>query len=300
MPVRPARVVVLGSINMDLVARTARLPGPGETVSGSSFHTSPGGKGANQAVAAAKAGAAVHFVGAAGTDEFGEVLRATLTEAGVSDLALRVETGSSGIAVITVDDEGQNVIVVVPGANSSVTELSESDRALIADADILLCQLEIPIEAVTAAFEFARRSGVTTMLNPSPVQQLPDALVRNTDVLIVNEHEERAMSPHLDAITHVITTLGPLGARYRGQDSFTAPAPRIEAVDTTGAGDAFAGALASRWVSGPEIAVTWACAAGAFAATRPGASASSGTRDEIDALHGVSQPPGVSRAHGHR
>lgn len=279
-----SRIVVLGSINMDLITRTASLPDPGETVLGTSFTTAPGGKGANQAIAAAKAGSPVAFIGAIGDDEFGTTLRTTLTSAGIDDSALRTAAGSSGIAAITVDDSAENSIVVVPGANGGVHDLTDDDRALIADADILLCQLEIPLDTVVAAFEYARSHGVITMLNPSPVQDLPDALVAATDILVVNEAEEARIGHRADEVEHVVTTLGAKGARYRGSESFEVSAPRVEAVDTTGAGDAFAGALAARWPTGPRSAVEWATAAGSFAATRPGASASSGTPAEIETL----------------
>nr|WP_256991046.1 ribokinase [Rhodococcus sp. 06-235-1A] len=269
---------------MDLITRTPSLPVPGETVLGTSFTTAPGGKGANQAIAAAKSGSPVAFIGAVGDDEFGETLRHTLSSAGVDDSALRTAAGSSGIATITVDDRAENSIVVVPGANGGVRELEDDDRAIIANADILLCQLEIPLDTVVAAFRYARSHGVTTMLNPSPVQDLPDALVANTDVLVVNEAEEARIGHRAHEVEHVVTTLGERGARYRGSESFEVSAPRIEAVDTTGAGDAFAGALAASWPSGPRSAIEWATAAGSFAATRPGASTSSGTRVEIDTL----------------
>ena len=278
------RIVVLGSINMDLITRTPSLPDPGETLLGTSFTTAPGGKGSNQAVAAAKAGAPVSFIGAVGDDEFGATLRHTLSSAGVDDRALRTAAGSSGIAAITVDDHAENSIVVVPGANARVRDLTDDDLAVIADADILLCQLEIPLETVVAAFEYARSHDVVTMLNPSPVQNLPDALVAVTDVLVLNEAEEARLGHRVNEVRHAITTLGARGARYRGAESFEVAAPRVEAVDTTGAGDAFTGALAASWFDGPREAVEWACVAGSFAATRPGASTSSGTRDEIDAL----------------
>ncbi len=278
------RIVVLGSINMDLITRTPSLPDPGETVMGTSFTTTPGGKGANQAIAAAKAGSSVAFLGAVGDDEFGVTLRHTLTAAGIDDTAVRTAAGSSGIATITVDDRAENSIVVVPGANGTVCDLTDDDRTVIADADILLCQLEIPIDTVVAAFEFAHSRGVITMLNPSPVQDLPDSLIAATDVLVVNEAEEARIGHRADEVEQVVTTLGAKGARYRGSESFEVSAPRIEAVDTTGAGDAFAGALAASWSAGPRVAVEWATTAGSFAATRPGASASSGTRTEIDAL----------------
>ncbi|MFI8565260.1 ribokinase [Rhodococcus sp. NPDC078407] len=278
------RIVVLGSVNMDLITRTPSLPDPGETVLGTAFTTSPGGKGSNQAIAAAKAGAAVSFIGAVGDDEFGKTLRRTLTGAGVDDRALRTAAGSSGIAAITVDDHAENSIVVVAGANERVRDLTADDLAVIADADILLCQLEIPVDTVVIAFEYARSHRVVTMLNPSPVQDLPDALVAATDVLVVNEAEETRLGGRVNEVAHVITTLGARGSRYRGSESFEVAAPSVDAVDTTGAGDAFAGALAACWFDGPRSAVEWACIAGSFAATRPGASTSSGTRADIDAL----------------
>lgn len=284
VPASNPRIAVLGSINMDLITRAPSLPEPGETVLGTSFTTSPGGKGSNQAIAAAKAGVPVSFIGAVGDDEFGETLRRTLSSAGVDDRALRTTAGSSGIAAITVDDHAENNIVVVPGANERVRDLTDDDLTVISDADILLCQLEIPLATVVTAFEYARSRGVVTMLNPSPVQDLPDALVAATDVLVVNEAEESRLGNRLNEVTHVITTLGARGARYRGSESFEVPAPRVDAVDTTGAGDAFAGALAASWFDGPRKAVEWACVAGSFAATRPGASTSSGTREDIDAM----------------
>lgn len=284
MSVSNPHIAVLGSVNMDLITQTPTFPAPGETVLGTSFTTSPGGKGANQAIAAAKAGARVTIVGAVGDDGFGGTLRRTLTSAGVDDRALRTTAGSSGIAAITVDARAENSIVVVPGANAGVRELTDDDRAIIADADILLCQLEIPLETVAAAFHYAHSRGVVTMLNPSPVRELPDALVDVIDALVVNEAEEASIGLRPGRVAHVITTLGARGARYRGAESFEVSAPPVHAVDTTGAGDAFAGALAASWFRGPRTAVHWACVAGSLAATRPGASASSGTRDEIDAL----------------
>lgn len=281
------RVVVVGSINMDLVTSTPRLPAPGETILGTSFSTTPGGKGSNQAIAAAKAGAEVAFVGAVGDDTFALDLRQALVDAEVDAERLREVSGPSGIAAITVDGDGQNSIIVVPGANARVTALTADELDAVANADVLLCQLEIPIETVTAAARHATRSGTTVILNPSPAQTLPPELLESVDVLIVNETEERQLGEDtLAAVAHVVTTLGAAGARYRGPDAerLAADSPTVDAVDTTGAGDAFAGALASAWSHGPREALTFACAAGALAATRPGASAASPTRSEIDAL----------------
>jgi len=281
------RVVVVGSINMDLVTSTPRLPAPGETILGTSFTTTPGGKGANQAIAAAKAGADVVFVGAVGDDTFALDLRQALVDAEVDAERLRETSGPSGIAAITVDGDGQNSIIVVPGANARVTDLTTDELDAVTNSDILLCQLEIPLDTVTTAASHAAQSDTTVMLNPSPAQTLPPELLESVDVLIVNETEERQLGENaLAAVPHVVTTLGAAGARYRGPDGdrLSVDSPTVDAVDTTGAGDAFTGALAAVWNRGPRDALAFACAAGALAATRPGASAASPTRSEIDAL----------------
>ncbi|GAB2630611.1 ribokinase [Prescottella soli] len=272
---------------MDLVTSTPRLPAPGETILGASFTTTPGGKGANQAIAAAKAGADVVFVGAVGDDTFALDLRQALVDAEVDAERLREVSGPSGIAAITVDGDGQNSIIVVPGANARVTALTADELDAVTNTDVLLCQLEIPLGTVTAAARHAAKSGTTVMLNPSPAQSLPPELLESVDVLIVNETEERQLGEDaLAAVRHVVTTLGAAGARYRGPDGerLSVDSPTVDAVDTTGAGDAFAGALASAWSRGPHAALTFACAAGALTATRPGASAASPTRKEIDVL----------------
>ncbi|RVW04832.1 ribokinase [Rhodococcus spongiicola] len=285
-------ILVVGSINMDLVATAPQLPTPGETVLGTSFTTTPGGKGANQAIAAAKAGADVVFVGAVGDDTFALELREVLVDAEVDSEHLREVAGPSGIATITVDGDGQNSIVVVSGANSRVIGLTDDDLEALTGADVLLCQLEIPLDTVTTAAQHAARSNTTVMLNPSPAQTLPPALLEVVEVLIVNETEEEQLGEGtLDAVPHVVTTLGATGARYRGPDGerLHVGSPIVDSVDTTGAGDAFAGALASVWNPsvwnrGPRDALAFACAAGALATTRPGASSASPTRPEIEAL----------------
>ncbi|RDI32323.1 ribokinase [Rhodococcus sp. AG1013] len=281
------RVVVVGSINMDLVARTPRMPAPGETILGTTFATTPGGKGANQAIAAARAGADVAFVGAVGDDTFALDLRQALVDAEVDAERLREVSGPSGVAVITVDDDGQNSIVVLPGANSRVLDLTDEELRPVADADVLLCQLEIPVETVTAAARHGSAHDTVVMLNPSPARPLPDELIASVDVLVVNETEEQQLGGDtLARVAHVVTTLGADGARYRGPqgDRVQVGSPDVDAVDTTGAGDAFTGALAFAWDRGPCDALTFACAAGALATTRPGASAASPTRAEIEAL----------------
>src|SRR5690349_11226182 len=162
------RIVVVGSANMDLVGVAERLPQPGETVLGDEFVMMPGGKGANQAIAAARAGGSTVFLGAIGSDSFGVTIKARLTAAGVDTTGVRTAYGASGVAVIMVDRAGENVILVAPGANSTFVELSEPERATIAAGDVLLCQHEIPTATVTAAAEIARAHGTRTVLNAAP------------------------------------------------------------------------------------------------------------------------------------
>ncbi|APE33721.1 ribokinase [Nocardia mangyaensis] len=269
-------VVVLGSVNMDLVTTTEIRPTPGETVLGSGFATVSGGKGANQAIAAARSGARVRFLGAIGDDAFGATLRSTLADAGVDTTLLRVFDGPSGVATIVVDATGENSIIVVPGANGHVRDLTAEELAAIAEADLLLCQLEIPIETVTAAARHARASGTIVALNPSPVQPLPAELWAAVDLAIVNSLEYEQYSTELAHLAHVVRTLGGDGAAYYGADETELPvsALAVEVVDTTGAGDAFTGALVATWTRGPAFAVNWANTAGAVATTILGASSS--------------------------
>lgn len=270
----PAAVVVLGSVNMDLVATVGRRPAPGETVLGTGFAAVPGGKGANQAVAARRSGAEVRFLGAVGDDVFAPALRESLVREGIDVRGLRTADGPSGTATIVVDGDGENSIVVVPAANHAIAELDPADLAVIAAADILLCQLELPVPVVAAGFAHARASGTVTVLNPSPVQRLPAELWALVDIAVLNRGEAEAVGDLLDQVPHRVTTLGADGARYDGPDGcFTVPAVPVRAVDTTGAGDAFTGVLAARWAHGQEEALRWACAAGAIATTALGATA---------------------------
>lgn len=274
-PAAPA-IVVVGSLNMDLIARSPHLPAPGETVAGSGFSTSPGGKGGNQAMAAARAGGRVRMIGAVGDDEFGPLLAGALDAAGVDTDRVRRVPGPSGIALITVDDAAENTIVVVGGANDTLTDLDEDDRATITAADLLVLQLETPLPTVTAAARLAAGAGVPVLLNPSPVRPLPPELLAAVHILVVNQAEAAALGDVRPAGGHLITTLGAAGARYRGPDGdAAATSPPVHAVDTTGAGDAFTGALAVAWSRGdaPAAALRWACAAGALATTRAGAAA---------------------------
>ncbi|MFD5425094.1 ribokinase [Streptomyces sp. NPDC127084] len=289
-------IVVLGSTNMDLVAYVPRAPERGETVTGREFRTIPGGKGANQAVAAARAGADVSMIGAVGSDDFGARLRDTLEHSGVDTDLLRTVDTASGTAHIVVDDEGGNAIVVIPGANGTVDHLTPGDEAVIAAADALLLQLELPLAGVLAGAEAARRHGVRTILTPAPAQPLPPELLAAVDLLVPNEHEAALLAgtadPHAAAdallrqVPEVVVTLGAEGSLHlaRGAEPVRVPAPRVRAVDTTAAGDTFVGALAVALVEGRPMheAMVWASAAAALSVQRPGASSAMPTRPEID------------------
>lgn len=278
-------VVVLGSVNMDLVTTVSRRPAPGETVLGTEFATVPGGKGANQAIAAARSGARVRFLGAIGDDAFGAELTATLSDAGIDTALVRRVDGASGIASIIVDDTGENSIIVVAGANGRVTDLTAAELAAIAEADILLCQLEIPIDTVLAAARHARASGTVVALNPSPVQPLPTDLWSAVDLAIVNSLEYEQYSAELAQVAHVVRTLGGDGAVYRGEDGteLSVAGLAVDVVDTTGAGDAFTGGLVATWNQGAPYALNWANTGGALATTSLGASSSIPNREEIAA-----------------
>ncbi|MET0864725.1 MAG: ribokinase, partial [Nakamurella sp.] len=270
------RLAVLGSINMDLRVLAAHLPAPGETILGSGFSTGQGGKGANQAIAAANAGARVTMIGAVGDDAFGTELVEALGVAQVATDNVRRLAGPSGIAIITVDDEAENTIVVAPGANGLLSGLTATDLAIIGNSELLILQLEIPLETVQAAAECASAAGVPVLLNPSPAARLPARLLAAVTVLVVNEGEARTLGPDsLAAVPHLVTTLGSTGARYRGPagEEIAATPPPVTPIDTTGAGDAFTGAFAVAWLAGdnPARALQWACAAGALATTRTGA-----------------------------
>ncbi|MFF7932563.1 ribokinase [Streptomyces sp. SAI-126] len=292
-------IAVLGSTNMDLVAYVEKAPRRGETVSGREFRTIPGGKGANQAIAAARAGATVSMIGAVGNDGFGTRLRSTLEHSGVTTDHLRTVEGPTGTAHIVVDDEGGNAIVVVPGANGTVDHLVPGDEGLIASADALLLQLEIPLAAVLAGAQKARSHGVRTILTPAPVQPLPPELLAATDLLVPNEHEAATLTGRtdpfaagtalLDRVPRVVITLGAAGSLYLTRDAepLVVPAPRVTAVDSTGAGDTYVGTLAVALGEERPIreAMAWAATAAALSVQREGASASMPYRSEIEARY---------------
>ncbi|MFF8912513.1 ribokinase [Streptomyces sp. NPDC015032] len=290
-------IAVLGSTHMDLVAYAARAPERGETVTGRELRTVPGGKGANQAVAAARAGGEVTMIGAVGDDAYGTLLRSTLEHAGVGTGLLHTAEGPSGTAHIVVDDTGSSSIVVIPGANGTVTELGPGEMAAIAGADLLLLQLELPLSAVTEGARVAHAQGVRTILTPSPVQPLPAELLDCVDLLIPDEQEAAALTGASDPraaaqillsqVPAVVITLGQEGCLYaaRGGEAVLFPAPEVTAVDITGAGDTFVGTLAVALGERRPVpeSLAWAASAAALCVQRPGASASMPYRSEIDA-----------------
>ncbi|MGE0220017.1 ribokinase [Mycolicibacterium sp.] len=268
-----ARVCVVGSVNADLTFTVEELPRPGQTVLASELATSPGGKGGNQAVAAARAGAAVQLVAALGTDPAAAGLRAHLRTNGVGLDGVVEVPGPSGSAAIIVDAGAENCIVVAPGANAHLSLSSPAVRSVIAGSDVLLMQLEIPVETATVAARVGREAGATVILNASPVTGGIAELAGLVDVVVVNETEaEDWLRDGEAAVPHLVITRGASGARYLGDGvRLDVPAPAVEPVDTTGAGDAFAGALAAAWPQGREVALRRACAAGALATLVHGA-----------------------------
>ncbi|MEU5905107.1 ribokinase [Micromonospora sp. NPDC047527] len=291
------RVVVVGSANMDLVAMAPSLPRPGETMLGTDFVMVPGGKGANQAIAAVRAGASCAFLGAIGSDAFGVTLRARITAAGVDTDQLRVVYGASGVAVVMVNAQGENAIVVTPGANDALVGLTEEELATVRAADVLVAQLEIPVQTVATAALVARAAGTRVILNAAPARDLPPELLAAVDLLVVNEGEAQAFTGRgredpralLDLVPRAVLTLGGDGAWYVDRDGTEVhvPAVAVDVVDSTAAGDAFTAALAVGWGEGRDVvdAVRWAAAAGAACVRKLGASVALPRRAEIDELY---------------
>ena len=294
-------VVVFGSINMDLVVRTPRLPAPGETLTGHTFFTAPGGKGANQAVACARLGVPTRMVGRVGDDLFGEQLRASLRSFGVQDDGVLTTPGPSGVALIAVDDTAENTIVIVPGANGavSIADIPRLERALDG-ARALLLQLEVPIETVVAAARAAHTRGVTVILDPAPALPLPDELYALADIITPNEHEATTLTGiavHDDqgaiaaaraliarGARRVALKLGARGALTADAEGEQFWSPfTVTPVDTVAAGDAFNGGLAVALSEGRSFneAIRWGLAAGALSVTRHGAQPSMPERNEV-------------------
>ncbi|WP_425558552.1 ribokinase [Catenulispora subtropica] len=284
-------VAVVGSANIDLVADCAALPRPGETVLGGHLTTVPGGKGANQAVAAARSGSArVTFLGAVGSDEPGRRIGEQLSADGIDTSLVRQASGTpTGTALITVDAAGDNCIVVVPGANATWDAPGEADVVALKQAAVVLAQLEIPLDAVTRAFSVARAAGARTVLNAAPAVPLPAELLDVTDLLLVNEIEAAVVMGYYDTpealcarllelVPSVAMTLGERGVLYAERDgvSHRVAAPKAEAIDTTAAGDTFAGVLAAGLAAGEpvETVLRRACAAASLTVETLGASSS--------------------------
>lgn len=276
-------VVVLGSLNMDLVVRVAGFPRPGETVAGRSFGTVPGGKGLNQAVAAARAGASVSLLGAVGDDGFGAELRALVFLEGIDAEGLQTVDAPTGTAHIQVDDSGENSIVVVPGANAEITALTPEREAAIRGAAFLVLQCEVPLELNRAAIAV----GTPTVLTPAPVAALGGMVPEGVEILVGNELEIAALDG-LDRVPLVIETLGADGVRWFGRESGSLPARRVDAVDTTAAGDTFVGALVARLDAGAalEDAIRWAVVAASITVSRAGATSSIPTAAEVETALG--------------
>jgi ribokinase len=292
-------VVVVGSLNLDMVVPVPHHARPGETVLGGDHRSIPGGKGANQAVAAARLGRSVAMVGRVGDDDSGRALRAALDSEGVDVTHTRVTPAApSGIAMISVDPSGENAIVVSPGANARLTPADVEEAGdVIEQAGVVLCQLEVPLESVIAA---ARRARGTVILNPAPARPLPDELLHSVDVLVPNRGELAALTqasdpPDHDAVAElagriagpsvVVATLGAEGALLlEGGDATHVGGLDVAVVDTTGAGDSFCGALADALVRGASNldSVRWAVAAGALATTTEGAQTGMPTTAEVE------------------
>ena len=288
------QVVVVGSANVDLFAGVAAIPAPGETVLATGRETRAGGKGLNQAVAAARAGARTTFVAAVGQDEGAELLLDEAAGAGVDTGLVRRADGPSGSAWIMVQADGENAIVVDGGANATLTDLTEAELAAVGGADVVVAQLETPLAAVQQAAGSARDGGAAFVLNAAPAAALPQELLRLVDVLVVNEHEARHLSGEADPATAVgvlrelvgavVVTLGAEGALLAdGAGTRRVPGVPATVVDTTGAGDAFTGTLAATLATGADLdaAARRAVVAGALAVETAGAVPSIPTADQI-------------------
>jgi ribokinase len=300
-----ADVFVVGSINQDFVLSVDRRPEPGETVTEAQLSKGNGGKGANQAAAAALLGASVAFLGRVGDDGFGEPLIEALADKGVDTGLIEASPGSStGTAFITLTPDGENAITVAPGANRSLSVEDVDDASdAIGDAQVMVAQMEVPFEVVLRAVEVAARRGTRALVNLAPTREVPQKLLEKLDPLVVNEHEAAfllgekvegvegaiAAAPELLALgpKAVVITLGREGAVFSdGESTKHVTSPEVEVVDTTGAGDAFVGALAAKLAKDDSLedAVAYAVRAGAAAVTREGAQGALPTPESVAAV----------------
>jgi len=302
-----ADILVVGSLNADLVVRAPRFPQPGETISGEDLRVIPGGKGANQAVAAARLGANVSMLGRVGKDNFGDFLLEALQSNRVDTTLVQRDDASTGTATIIVDSNGQNSIVLSAGANGKVSPADVASSSLNAasflDFSLLLLQLEIPIPTVLSAAGRARENGLRVILNPAPAKALPDELIALADFIIPNETELSLLTgmevkdiPSTETAAHgllnrgaqnVIVTLGSKGALIVNTDTSThVDSYPVDVVDTTAAGDAFIGGFAAALLQEKSIeeAVKYGCACGALATTKFGAQPSLPTKEEVERL----------------
>jgi len=295
-----ARIVVIGSVNTDLVVRGPCIPSPGETVTGGSYLRAQGGKGANQAVSAARAGADVTFIARVGDDELGHDAIESLRDEGIDVGHVRRDPDqATGVALIMVDEEGENAISVAPGANAHLSaDDVEAARAAIESADVLVAQLETPLPAVERAAAIASAANATVILNPAPARSLSTSVLGLVDVLTPNQGESAFLTTEVEprtaairlrglGVTSVVVTLGPRGALVVTADGeWSVPGFPVSAIDSTAAGDAFNGFLAVFLAEGLDLgeAVRRACAAGALATIVPGARPSLPFRDPVDNL----------------
>lgn len=296
--VESAGIVVVGSANMDVVFTTSRIPSPGETLLATSLARYAGGKGLNQAVAAARAGIATSFIGALGHDENGDALFETMTAAGMNSDSVRRVTEDSGQAFIVLADSAENTIIVASGANATVTGLTADERDVVARSAVLLMQLELPLSVVVEAARVARDAGTLVILNAAPAQSLPDELIETLDYLMVNEHEACIVGGSDDLseasrllaakVQFLVVTLGAEGSALYESGKLVShvPALTVNAVDTTGAGDTYCGAFAAAIAEGRSVtaAAEFATVAAALSVQVLGAVPSIPERNRIDEL----------------